>query len=492
VTAGFLEAHMPEWLTKDLASYLAQVEYPLSVRSSSLLEDAMFQPYAGLYQTYMIPNNHPDPSVRLKHLLTAIKLVYASTYYEGPKAFSRSVSNQPQLEAMGVIIQQLTGKAYGDFFYPALSGVAQSHNFYPVSPMKSDEGIALIALGLGKTVVEGERALRFCPKYPNVLPQFSTVDDILTNAQRFFYALRIRDYPEELRFGKYYNLERREVDEAETESPVRMLKSTYVPEEHRIRDVGAAQGYPVLAFAPVLKHGLFPLPQILTDFLELGREGMGCPIEIEFSVNLGENKEQKGEFYFLQIRPMVADEQLYDIQISAEEKKRAFCRSSQSLGNGKTETIADIVYVKPEDFRAEATLQMADEISRINATLQKEGRPYLLVGPGRWGSADRWLGIPVQWKNISGVRAMVELRNDKIRADASQGSHFFQNITSLGIHYITVTEDSGSTDYFDWHWVGSLPVMRETTFLRHVQLEKPFTLKIDGKSSECVMVANSC
>ncbi|MEJ2724182.1 MAG: PEP/pyruvate-binding domain-containing protein, partial [Deltaproteobacteria bacterium] len=414
VTASFLQANMPEWLAKNLASYLAQVKYPLSVRSSSLLEDAMFQPYAGLYKTYMIPNNHPDPSVRLKHLLTAVKLVYASTYYEGPKAFSRSVSNQPQLEAMGVVIQQLAGKAYGNFFYPALSGVAQSHNFYPVPPMKSDEGIALIALGLGKTVVEGERALRFCPKYPNVLPQFSTVDDILTNAQRFFYALKIKDYPEKLTFRKYYNLQRREVDEAERESPVRMLKSTYVPEEHRIRDIGAAQGHPVLTFAPVLKHNLLPLPRILTDFLELGRKGMGCPIEIEFSVNLGENREHKGEFYFLQIRPMVAGEQLYDVQISAEEKKRAFCRSTQALGNGKTETIADIVYVKPEDFRPEATLQMADEISRINGTLQKGERPYLLVGPGRWGSADRWLGIPVQWKDISGVRAMVELRNEKI------------------------------------------------------------------------------
>jgi len=490
VTAGFLKAEMPEWLTKELAAYLAQVRYPLSVRSSSLLEDAMFQPYAGLYQTYMIPNNHPDPSVRLGHLIKAIKLVYASTYYEGPKAFSRSVSNQPQLEAMGVIIQQLTGREYGDFFYPALSGVAQSHNFYPVSPMKSDEGIALIALGLGKTVVEGERALRFCPKYPNILPQFSTVDDILTNAQRFFYGLRIRDYPEDLRFGEYYNLERREVDEAETEFPVRTLTSIYVPEEHRIRDVGAAAGYRVLTFAPVLKHNTFPLPQIVADFLELGRKGMGCPIEIEFSVNLSPDKEQENEFFFLQIRPMVADEQLYDVQITSEERTKAFCRASHSLGNGKTETIADIVYVKPHDFRAEATLQMAQEISQVNAGLLKEGRPYLLVGPGRWGSADRWLGIPVQWKNISGVRAMVELRNEKIKADASQGSHFFQNITSLGIHYATVTEDSGSNDHFDWQWVESLPSVQETVFLRHVRLEKPFTLKIDGKSSECVMVAN--
>ncbi|MGD2124782.1 MAG: PEP/pyruvate-binding domain-containing protein [Desulfobacteraceae bacterium] len=489
VTEGFLNAEMPEWLTKQLEAYLARVKYPLSIRSSSLLEDAQFKPYAGLYQTYMIPNNHRELSVRLQQLITAIKLVYASTYYEGPKTFSRSVSTQPQLEAMAVIIQQLTGEAYGEFFYPALSGVAQSHNFYPVSPMKSDEGIALVALGLGKTVVEGERALRFSPRYPNMLPQFSTVDDILTNSQRSFYALRIKNYPEDLKFGEYYNLEKREPDDAEEEFPVRTLSSTYVPEEHRIRDVGSVSGYRVLTFAQILKYNLFPLPKILSDFLELGRKGMGCPIEIEFSVNLSSNRERKPEFFFLQIRPMVGDEYRFDVQITSQEFEDAFCRSSQALGNGKNEEIADIVYVKPDDFATEGTLQIAEQIAQINAALLKEKRPYLLVGPGRWGSADRWLGIPVQWKNISGVRAMIELRNDKIKADASQGSHFFQNITSLGIHYVTVTEDAGSEDYFDWQWIGSLPAVRETTFLRHVRLEKPFMLKIDGRSSRCVMVA---
>jgi hypothetical protein len=490
IMEAFLEAEMPQWLVRELEAYLAQIHYPLSVRSSSLLEDAQFQPYAGLYNTFMIPNNHPDLSVRLQHLIKAIKLVYASTYFEGPKAFSRSILNQPHLEAMAVVVQQLVGEPYGDFFYPAISGVAQSHNFYPVSPMKPEDGMSLIALGLGKTVVEGERALRFSPRYPHILPQFSTVDDILTNAQRFFYALRIRNYPTNLKFREYYNLEKREVDEAEADYPVRTLASTYIPEEHRIRDGFFPQGYPILTFSPILKYNLFPLPQILADFLDLGRRGMGCPVEMEFSASIGSDGREKKSFYFLQIRPMVTEGQQLEVDITRQDWERAFCRSSQALGNGKNEEIADIVYIKPQDFRPESTVQMAEEIGQINATLIRENRPYLLVGPGRWGSADRWLGIPVTWKNISGVHAMIELRNEKINADPSQGSHFFQNITSLGIQYITVTEDAGTGDHFDWKWISSVPSVRELSFVRHVRLERPVTIKIDGRTSRCAIVAN--
>jgi hypothetical protein len=420
------------------------------------------------------------------HLITAIKLVYASTYYEGPKAFSRSILSQPQAEAMAVIIQQLTGEEYGDYFYPAVSGVALSHNFYPVSHMKSEEGIAHIALGLGKTVMEGEKSLRFSPKYPNIMPQFSTVDDILSNAQRFFYALRIKDYPDDLKFGEYSNLEKREVDDAETEFPVRTFASTYVSEEHRIRDTAYIPGPKILTFAQILKYNTLPLPQLLYDILELGRKGMGCPVEMEFSVNMHSDKKRKGDFFFLQMRPMVAEEERFEVQISQQEIEKAFCRSSQALGNGKNEEMADIVYVKPTDFKPEATVNMAQEVGQINAGLFKDKRPYLLVGPGRWGSFDKWLGIPVQWKDISGVGAIIELRNEKLRADPSQGSHFFQNITSLGIHYITVTE--GSEDYFDWEWVASLSAVQETEFLRHVRVEGPLILKIDGRKSQCVII----
>ena len=486
VTEGFLKTVMPEWLVKDLEAFVAQVKIPLSVRSSSLLEDAQFQPYAGLYQTYMIPNNHPDPSKRLQQLITAIKLVYASTYYESPKAFTRNTSKQPHAEAMAVIIQQLTGREFGNYFYPAIAGVAQSHNFYPVSPMKSEEGIVQIALGLGRTVVEGEKTLRFSPKYPNILPQFSTIDDILRNAQRFFYSLKIRGYPDDLNFQKYSNLEKREVDDAEEEFPVRTLASTYVREEHRIRDTAYIPGPKILTFAQVLKYNTFPLAPLLCDLLDLGRKGMGCPVEIEFSVDLSPDKQRKSHFFFLQMRPMVADEQRFEVEITPKEVERAFCHSTQALGNGKNEQIADIVYVKPDAFEIKATVQIAEDIGQINAGLLKEKRLYLLIGPGRWGSADRWLGIPVQWRHISGVGAMIELRNEKLKADPSQGSHFFQNITSLGIHYITVTE--GSEDYLDWEWLNSFRAIQETTYLRHIRLEKSLILKIDGRKSQCVII----
>ena len=488
VRESFLRSKMPEWLSKELEAYLAQVTYPLSIRSSSLLEDAQFQPYAGIYHTYMIPNNHPDPKVRLQHLVTAIKLVYASTYYEGPKAYSRSITSQPQEEAMGVIVQQLVGEQFGDFFYPSLSGVAQSHNFYPVPPMKPEEGIAHIAIGLGKTVVEGEKALRFSPKYPNIMPQFSTIDDILENAQRFFYALRTKNYPEELNYSRDSNLERREIREAEEEPVIRMLASTYVPEEHRLRDSADLPGPKVVTFAPILKYGIFPLPEILSDLLELGRKAMGCPIEIEFSVGLSTEGNHKGDFFFLQLRPMVADVERFEVRIRNEDINRALCYSTQALGHGENTAIADIVYVKPQEFKPEATLQIAAEIGRINAVLVKEKRPYLLVGPGRWGTADRWLGIPVQWKDISGAGAIIELRNEKLNADSSQGSHFFLNITSLGLHYLTITEDEISKDFFDWQWVDGLPALHKTTFLRHVRLEKPLLLKVDSKTSQGVIV----
>ena len=487
VMEEFLKAKMPEWLTKQLEAFLSQVRYPLSVRSSSLLEDAQFQPYAGLYQTYMIPNNHPYPLKRLQHLINAIKLVYASTYFEGPKAFARNTFNKPQDEAMAVIIEQIAGAEYGDYFYPAISGVAQSHNFYPVSYMKPEEGIAHLALGFGKTVVEGEKTLRFSPKYPGIVPQFSTVDDILSNSQRFFYALKVKNYPEELDFGTYSNLEKREVDEAADEFPIKTLASTYIPAEHRIRDTGYIQGPKILTFATVLKYNLIPLPELLCDFLELGRKSMGTPVEIEFAVNLSSTKEKKSDFFFLQMRPMVADENRYEVRITQEDNENAFCISSQALGNGKNDRIADIVYVKPDVFRVQETVQMVDEIDRMNAVLVKEKRPYLLIGPGRWGSADRWLGIPVQWRNISGVGAMIELRNKALKAEPSQGSHFFQNITSLGIHYITVTEDSD--DFFDWGWLSSLPAVKESGFLRQVRLEKPMVLKIDGRRSQCAIIA---
>ncbi len=488
ISARFLWGIFPKWAENDLRAFLSQVRYPLAVRSSSLLEDAQFQAYAGLYRTYMLPNEHPSLERRLEHLIHAIKLVYASTYFQGPKAFSHRIGRRIEEEKMAVIIQRLVGEQYGPYFYPAISGVAQSYNYYPFARMKPEDGIATIALGLGRAVVEGERTLRFCPKYPHILPQRSTVDDILKNAQRYFYALKMGEDYHALDITESENLVRREVSDALDEPPVQYLSSTYVPAEHRIRDTTMIPGYRVLTFANVLKYRQFPLPDILADALEMGKQGMGTEVEMEFSVDLKLTMKAPPEFAFLQLRPMTARAELGPVDISEEEKKQAKCFSRHALGNFVNRAIRDIIFVKPETFDISKTMQIAEEISRINARLVKEERPYLLIGPGRWGTSDRWLGVPVRWADISGVGAIVEAVYDNFRVEPSQGSHFFHNITTQGIGYINISGQG--EERIDWDWLRSLPVVDETQYVVHARLEHPVTIKVDGRTHECVLLVN--
>ncbi|MBU2511359.1 phosphoenolpyruvate synthase/pyruvate phosphate dikinase [bacterium] len=493
VTEKFINAKMSEPLVKNLYSYLKQATYPLSIRSSSQMEDAQYQPYAGLYRTYKIPNNHPMLSTRLDQLVKAIKLVYASTYFQGPRSFSKSTANQHSKETMAVIIQQVVGEQYGDYYYPSISGIAQSYNYYPFAKMKAEEGVVHMALGLGKTVVDGEKCIRFSPIYPNNIPEFSQVKDILKNSQQWFYALKTKNYPFELNFKNHSNLEKRSIYDAADEYPVKLFSSTYVPGEERIRDTWDMEGPKVLTFARILKYNLFGIPEVLLDLLKLGQKGFGCAVEIEFAANIYPQSDRKIDLYFLQIRPMLSDEEHHNIKIENEDLEEAFCFSSQALGNGINKKMMDIVYIKPDNFKKSATQQIAEEIERINAILEKEERTYLLAGPGRWGGSDRWLGIPVKWQQISSVGAIVELRNKNLNADPSQGSHFFHNITSMGIHYIMLDEinqrgASGSKDFFDWDWVDSLPAVSETPYIRHVTLDKPMILKIDGRTSKCVIM----
>ncbi len=481
----FHGANFPQWIADELKAYLERINYPLAVRSSSLLEDAQFRAYAGLYRTYMLPNDHPDLEIRLEQLINAIKLVYASTYFRDPKAFSKRVGHRTEEEKMGVIIQQLVGERFGNYFYPTISGVAQSHNYYPFAKMKPEEGIATVALGLGKTVMEGEKALRFSPRYPQLLPQRSTVEDILENSQQLFYALNMGKDSPEVGILEDANLAKRDVSDADEEAPVKLLASTYIPEEHRIRDSAHMPGYRVLTFAQVLKYGRFPLAEVLCEVLDLGQEGMGCPVELEFSINMPRNPDQKSEFAFLQLRPMTARAELLQVKISDDEIARSFCVSSRALGNAEKNDMADILFVKPDAFDPAKTPQIAREIGELNAGLLNKSRKYLLVGPGRWGSADRWLGIPVSWAEICGVGAMVETSSAELRADPSQGSHFFHNITTLGITYATVLDED--SDFVDWNWLTSQPLANETAHIGHIQLDKPFILKVDGRSSKCVM-----
>jgi hypothetical protein len=485
ITRLFLAADFPGWLLRDLELFVRHVRYPLAVRSSSLLEDAQFQPFAGIYKTYMLPNNHRDRSVRLERLIMAVKLVYASTYLEVPKAYAKSTFHRMEDEKMAVTIQQLTGSACGDYFYPAVSGVAQSYNFYPIAHLKPEEGIAHIALGLGKTVVEGGTSLRFSPRYPQFLPQFSAVDDILKNAQRRFYALKMKDFPEDFGANGDATLVELDVDDVSDHPSVRHLASTYSPGDHRIRDGAQAGGHLVLTFANILKYNDFPLVEILCDVLEIGRKGMGCPVEIEFAVNLPLGDGHRPSFDLLQIRPMGVNQDPMEVEISDEDIAAAVCYSTMALGNGLSKEIGDVVFVNPETFDPARTVDIAAEIGRINKQLASQNRKYLLIGPGRWGSADRWLGIPVSWHDISGVGAMIETTTENFKADPSQGSHFFHNITSLGVSYLT-TSNSGN-DFIDWEWLQSLPIAKQTAYLHHVKLENPLTIKINGKKSTAVI-----
>lgn len=485
IAAQFISATMPPGLVDQLREYLSAFHYRLAVRSSSLLEDAQYRAYAGLYNTYMLANDHDDLSCRLDQLVDAIKMVFASTYFSGPKAFSQRVGHRTEEEKMAVIIQQLIGAHAGHYFYPAISGVAQSYNYYPIAEMKPQDGVAAIALGLGKSVMGGESSLRFCPKYPNLLPDRSSVDDILKNAQRYFYAVRMSDPACTIGADDSVTLARREVFDALDEPSVRALCSTYDPQEGRIRDAFKKSGSPVVTFYPVLKHGMFPLASILTDLLRIGEAGMGSPVEMEFCINLGAGPDSRSEFAVLQLRPMGAREELMRVDISDDEIGRSLIYSRKALGNTIADDIRDVVFVKPEAFDPAKTTAIAHEIGKMNAQQTPAGRKYLLIGPGRWGSADRWLGIPVRWEDICGVGAIVEVDHPKLKAEPSQGSHFFHNITTLGINYLTVLQTKG--DHIDWAWLNRQSIKMETAHVVMVELERPLVLKVDGRQSRAVV-----
>lgn len=490
----FLDNHLPSWLRRELSSFLKKCDTPLSIRSSSLLEDGQFKPYAGLYSTYFLANNDPDFNERFAQLESAIKLVYASTWFESPIAFSK-VSGHGREDSMAVIIQQLAGGEYGDFWYPAVSGVAQSHNYYPVMGMAPEQGMANIAIGVGKTVVEGGKSLWFSPAKPKKLVQFSSIDNMLKYSQRQFYALDIS--PTNCLERDTSNLVLRTVQSAEHELPVKLLASTYISEEHRVRDAHMP-GPKIMTFAHLLKYSSYPLAQVLSELLEIGKTGMGGEVEIEFALHLDAEIE-KSVFYFLQIRPMVTGDEMVNVEICDHEREIAFCHVSHCLGHGNFEDISDIIYVNRMGFDASKTQEMASEIGVFNRRLVDEKRPFLLLGPGRWGSSDRWLGIPVQWSDISGVAAIIELRDETIKADPSQGTHFFQNITSLGIPYLTLNENNSTgdmekKDYFTWSWLAEQPVKDKGRYIHHIQLDQPFTLKCDGTKSESVLfqAGNPC
>lgn len=485
VAAKFLNADMQKALKASLRDYLKNHTYPLAVRSSGMLEDAGHHAYAGLYRTYMLSNDQSEMDDRLANLVQAIKLVYASTFYQGPQAYARRVGHRLNMGQMAVMVQQLAGKLNGEFYYPTISGVAQSHNYYPLAGMKPDEGVATIALGLGKQAVSGERALRFCPKYPKHLPQRSSVEEILAYAQRRFYALAMNMQNLMGANGRDHVV-RRHISDAAEETPVKMLAGTYVLEEHRIRDTTQIEGPKVLTFAGVLKYDFFPLSRILLKLLAIGETALNMPVEMEFAVDIASSESETSRFHLLQMRSMTASKANVKVTISPEEKEQALCYTRLAMGNEEGRPISDIVYIKPDVFDPGSTRIIARQVARINAHIESRNSHYLLVGPGRWGSADPWLGIPVRWADISNVAAIVETVSEKLNADPSIGTHFFHNLVSLGISYLAITRQE--LDRFDWTWLSRQRVVRETEFVAYVRLAKPVVLKVDGRTSSGVIL----
>lgn len=486
IQQAFVAAPLPAWLSQDLRCYLAQAARPLAVRSSSLREDAQFQACAGLYRTCMIANNDSSDERRLAALETAVKLVFASTYLAEPRAFAQSSLHRLEEEKMAVIVQPVAGSLHHGYFYPAVSGLAQSFNYYPIGPMKPDDGIAHIALGLGKTVVEGGQCLRFSPLHPGFLPQFSTVDDILANAQRHFFALNLNSAPPVAE--PEAAMTRLLVDQCTHHGPVRLLAGAFSADDHRIRDAFGPGAVPVLTFAALLKYRQYPLAEVLAAVLEIGRQGLAAPVEIEFAVDFPDAADAPPMFNVLQIRPMAFHRACLDVQITAQDIAGALCYSHMALGNGVFDDIADVIYVIPEAFEPGRTPTIAADIGRFNTMLDRAQRRCLLIGPGRWGTADPWLGIPVRWRDISTAAVIIEAALPVLQADPSRGTHLFHNLTAMGIGYLTV---AGAPSFIRWEHLGKLPAAGQTTHVRHLRLSQPLTVKIDGKTSRAAVLQQS-
>jgi len=481
----FLAAPLPGDVTLDLLAFVDAVHGPLAVRSSSLLEDSQYQPFTGVYETLMLANSDPDPAARLEQLSIAIRRVYASTFSRRVRAHLRATPYRLEEEKMAVLVQKVVGARHGSRWYPDFSGVARSHNFYPSPPLRSEDGIAAVALGLGRTVVEGGNCLMFCPRDPRHLLHFSSVEDILRHSQRQFWALDLeREGPggggEDAMRETCFDL-----DVAEADGTLRAVGSTYSPESEAVYDGLSRPGVRLVTFAPVLKHDAFPLAQVLHDLLEIGQRGMNRPAEIEFAVRLARHPAEPHQFGFLQMRPLALNEGFEDVDLDAIDDETLVCRSPMVLGHGVVE-LHDAVVVDFAHYQREKSREVAQVIARYNAELVEEGRPYLLIGVGRWGSADPWLGIPVTWEEISGARVIVEAGFRDFRVTPSQGSHFFQNLTSFQVGYFTVNADTGE-GYVRWDWLAAQPALSCRDGVRHLRFEKPLRVRMNGRRNEGVI-----
>lgn len=481
----FLAAKLPKRLVNDFFVFLNAIDSPIAIRSSSLLEDSQYQPFAGIYTTYMIPYvNDKYEMVRL--LSDAIKAVYASVFYEDSKAYMAATRNLIDQEKMAIVLQEVVGSRYGSYYYPAISGVARSINYYPIGDEKTEDGIVNMALGLGKYIVDGNMGLRFSPLHATKILQLSTTDLALRDTQTRFFALDLESVSKEFSVDEGFNLKKLRVRDAEEEGPIRYVASTYDHYDQIIRDGFYEGGRKIISFANILQHGMFPLSDVLGKLLKIGQKEMGRPVEIEFAVDI---KDQSiASFYVLQIRPIVDNKEVMNEDLEQTAPEDVILFSKSALGNGVVDDVFDVVYVKTEAFDASKTLQIAREIEELNRRFLESNAHYVLVGPGRWGSSDPWLGVPVKWPHISQARVIAESGMDNYRIEPSQGTHFFQNLTSFGVGYFTINPFLENDGFFDETFLNEQSAVHETEYIRHVRFNRPICIKINGRKKTGVVL----
>ncbi len=483
----FVKTPLPQYLYDDLWRILDIMENPIAVRSSSVLEDSHYQPFAGIYATYMVPHAQGNKSKSIDLLAKAIKCVYASVFYRSSKAYMDATSNVIDEEKMAIILQEVTGKQYENRFYPTFSGVARSINFYPIEPELPNDGIAKVAMGLGKIIVEGGVSLRFSPQYPKKILQLSSTDMALRDTQKHFYALDMNPNSFKPNIDDSINLMKLRIKDAENDNSIRHVASTYDYHHYVLRPGTNYQGKKIVTFANILQYNTFPLADILKDLLKIGQKEMNNPIEIEFAANLDVPSGSPKLFSFLQIRPIVESQDTTNIDLQKYKQDECIIMSNSALGNGIVDSIQDFLYVKPESFNAANSNEIATQVNELNEKLLSENRNYVLVGPGRWGSSDPWLGIPVKWSQISGARLIVEAGLENYRIDPSQGTHFFQNLTSFHVGYFTINPYIND-GFYDLDFLNKFEAEFENQYLRLIHFQKPVKILIDGKRNKGIVL----
>lgn len=482
---AFQKADLPAALTDELKKLIAEVHVPLAVRSSSLLEDTLDEPFAGVYETKMVPNNQFSPESRLRALGDAVKFVYASTFSRNAKSYRRALGRSDEEEKMAVLVQEVVGQRHGDRFYPNISGVVRSYNFYALGHARPEDGVVCLAMGLGKTIVDGGRSWNYCPAHPKSKPPFGSMKEMLNETQTEFWAVNMGKPPSYDPTEETEYLVQGNLGHAEADDVLRELASTYDPQSDRLSLGTGTRGPRVLDFAPLLQLGDIPFNELVRRVMTVCEDEYHGPVEIEFAANFSRGREKNARFGFLQVRPMFVSDEQIEIEEREMTRESVLVASRQVLGNGQSDEIKDVVYVRPDRFNAKDSWLIAAELDAMNRILLDADRPYLLIVFGRLGSSDPWLGIPVKWGQVSGARVIVEASSAELNVDMSQGSHFFHNVTCLKVLYFSA--DKTGEFEFDWQWLETRKELHESKYVRHVGLDQPLHVKVDGKSGRGVI-----